>query len=36
LDSIHFLDSILKQMEPYQEKNTPFTPKIGKANPVSK
>ena len=31
LDSIKFLDKILKQMEPYQEKNIPFTTKISKA-----
>jgi pyruvate kinase len=30
-ESIKFLDKILKQMEPYREKNTPFTPKIAKA-----
>lgn len=31
LESIKLLDSILKQMEPYREKNTPFSPKIAKA-----
>ncbi len=36
LESISFLDKILKQMEPYREKNTPYTPKIAKAVPKSK
>ena len=36
LDSIQFLDRILKQMEPYREKNTPFTPKMMKADLVKK
>jgi pyruvate kinase len=33
LDSIKFLDMILKQMEPFREKSTPFSPKISKADP---
>ncbi len=32
LESISFLDKILKQMEPYREKNISFTPKFSKAN----
>ncbi len=36
LDSIQFLDRILKQMEPFGEKNIPLTPKISEADPVNK
>ena len=36
LESIRFLDKILKQMEPYREKNMPFSPRIVPADPVNK